>query len=79
MKNFFKLFSVVSSIILLFILLQTNTVFSSPDSTSTYVRPLCEYQEDGTTHYCCKDTQYSSCSSSKKCSDISDNNPSNVQ
>jgi len=68
-----KIILLLLSIAFLFLafLYQTNFAYSTP-GTSEYKRPLCEYEDNGVTKYCCKDTQNSSCSASVKCSDIVD-------
>jgi hypothetical protein len=56
---------------LLFMLMVSWGNYAFSESTpGDYVRPLVEYESGGTTKYCCKNTQYSSCSASIKCSDV---------
>ena len=55
-----------------YLLSGTGSVLAAP-GTPDYVRPLCEYQKNGETHFCCKNTTYSSCSSSQLCSDVTHN------
>lgn len=75
MKNVLKkvriLFGAVLVVVAFSFYLQSGTesVLAAP-GTSDYVRPLAEYQKNGETHYCCKNTQYTSCSSSQLCSDV---------
>lgn len=57
-----------------YLLSGTGSVLAAPGpGTTDYVRPLAEYQKNGETHYCCKNTQYTSCSSSQLCSDVTHN------
>lgn len=68
MKNVRFLFAaVVVAVSFSFYLLSTTGTALAGPGTSDYVRPLAEYQKNGETHYCCKNTQYTSCSASSLC------------